>query len=472
MKIKTLQVVAALLIMIGFTAFAQDREVPETHGQMTMSFSPIVKKTSPAVVNIYTKRLVTKNISPMMNDPLFQQFFGGMGMGGLAKQQLESSLGSGVIVEADGLIVTNAHVVKDAQEIVVVLNDGREFDAKMSLMDERSDLAILRVDAEGELLPHAPLEPSEALEVGDIVIAIGNPFGVGQTVTSGIVSALARSSLNINDFNFFIQTDAAINPGNSGGPLVNMDGGVVGINTAIYSRSGGSMGIGFAIPSEMVATVIAAEKSGNHTGKAIARAWMGINGQQVTADIADSLEMNRPAGVLVTKIHPASPLLGEGMKVGDVVTSINGRTIRDGAEMKFRLATIPLGEEAKLDVLRKGKPMSFNVKTIAPPDKPARNAKVLSGQHLLNGVEVSNINPAVAVEQNLTNEMTGVIVTGVAQGRRVSRILRAGDILFSINGEAISDVSGLEKELEKATKNGAYALVIERNGEKTQIAVR
>jgi Do/DeqQ family serine protease len=431
-----------------------------------------VKKVSPAVVNIYTKRVVTKRVSPFMSDPLFQQFFGGMGMQGLSRQQVESSLGSGVIVDAAGVIVTNSHVVDNAQEIVVVLNDGREFDATVSLTDKRSDLAILRIDAKDEELPFAPLKQSENLEVGDIVIAIGNPFGVGQTVTSGIVSALARSSLDINDFNFFIQTDAAINPGNSGGPLVDIDGGVIGINTAIYSRTGGSLGIGFAVPSEMVATVIAAEKGGDHSAKSIVRTWMGISGQTVTADIAKSLGMSRPAGVLINRIHASSPLAKDGMKVGDVVTAINGRAIRDPAEMKFRLATIPLGDDVKLDILRKGKPLSFTVKAIAPPDVPARDEFTVKGNHILSGVTVANINPAVAVELNLHNEIDGVIVIDVSSGGRVSRILRPGDIIVSINDEAILSSKKLESAVERAVKRGIMALVIERDGVKSQIVIR
>ncbi len=466
-----LQIFAVLCMMVGATAFAQDRAVPETQAQMTMSFAPLVKKTAPAVVNIYTRKVVQQNVSPFMGDPMFQRFFGDMGARGLTREQVESSLGSGVIVDKDGLIVTNAHVVKDAQEIMVVLSDRREFEAKLSLVDERSDIAILRVDSKGEELPFAPLKSSEQMEVGDIVIAIGNPFGVGQTVTSGIVSALARSSLNINDFNFFIQTDAAINPGNSGGPLVSIDGGVVGINTAIFSRGGGSLGIGFAVPSEMVATVIAAEKSGNHTSTAITRAWLGINGQQVTADIADSLGLNRPSGVLITEVHAASPLLKEGMKVGDVVTSINGRPVSDAAELKFRLATVPLGEAVKLDVLRKGAPQSFTVKATAPPDSPSRDETAIKGANPLSGASVANINPAVSVELNLDSAAKGVVVTKIGGGGGLSRLLQPGDIIVAVNGTETTSVKILQAALDKA-KRPPFALVIERAGKKTQIVVR
>jgi len=467
-----LLVFAVFCVSIGVGAFAQDKTVPSDTRSITLSFAPVVKKVSPAVVNIYTKRIVTQRINPFMNDPLFAPFFGDLG-GGLTRQQVESSLGSGVIVDASGLVVTNAHVVKGATEIVAVLTDGREFDATISLSDERSDLAVLRLQTKGENLPFATLKPSEGLEVGDIVIAIGNPFGVGQTVTSGIVSALARSTLNINDFNFFIQTDAAINPGNSGGPLVDTTGGVVGINTAIYSRSGGSLGIGFAVPSEMVATVLAAEKSGNHTTTSITRTWTGISGQQVTADIAESLGLNRPVGVLINKINPASPLLKSGMRIGDVVTSINGRQIRDAAELKFRLATVPLGDSVTLDVLRKGKPMSFTVTAIAPPDIPARDETVLTGPFIFRGLKVSNINPAVAAELNLDHADAGVVVLGMADSTQMSRIFRAGDLIISINGQAVDTVRDLRDLLRSAAQNPqGLAIVFDRNGQKSQVVLR
>ena len=469
MGIRLLQLFAVVFVLVGASAFAQDRMVPRSEKELSFSFAPIVKKVSPAVVNIYTKRTVQKNVSPFSGDPVFERFFGST-MGGLTREQVESSLGSGVIVEPEGVIVTNAHVVKGAQEIMVVLNDRREYEAKLSLLDEKSDLAILRIDTKGEMLPHAPLKASEKLEVGDIVIAIGNPFGVGQTVTSGIVSALARSTLNINDFDFFIQTDAAINPGNSGGPLVATDGGVVGINSAIYSRSGGSLGIGFAIPSEMAASVLAAEKSGSHAS--VARTWLGINGQPVTADIADTLGLNRPMGVLINKIHPESPLKKAGMEVGDVVVKINGREVQDGAELKFRLATLPLGQEVTLDVLRKGEPKSFTVKTASAPDLPARNETLIKGNNPLSGAKISNINPAVATELNVETEMSGVIVTDVAGVQGLSRLLQRGDIISAINDREIKSVKDIVPALKAANEQRRFALVLERNGRKTQIVVR
>lgn len=425
------------------------------------------------MVNIYTKRVVRQRINPFINDPFFEQFFGGMQMRGLTRQQVENSLGSGVIVDPSGLIVTNAHVVKDAQEIMAVLSDRREFSATISVIDERSDIALLRVDTNGETLPFAPLKPSENLQVGDIVLAIGNPFGVGQTVTSGIVSALARSSLNINDFNFFIQTDAAINPGNSGGPLVDMNGGVVGINSAIYSKTGGSLGIGFAVPSEMVSTVIAAEKSGGKNGStSIARTWVGISGQEVTAEIAQSLGMDRPSGILITHIHPESPLLNKGMKIGDVVRSLNGRPVNDTAELKFRLATLPLGEIAKIEAVRKGEVKTFEVKATTPPDSPARDEQVLGGANPLNGAMVANINPAVAVEMDITTQEKGVVVMDVKRGQGAARFVQRGDIILEINQQPVESVKALKTLLKNTDFSRGFTLLVERGGQKTQIVIR
>lgn len=471
--IKALKILFVLLVLVGAGALiperggAQVREVPNNRQQVTLSYSPLVKQVSPSVVNIYTKRVVTRQVSPFMGDPFFEQFFGG-GFRGLDRAQVESALGTGLIVDGEGVIVTNAHVIKDAQEISVVLNDGREFDAKVTLADNKTDLAILRVDTEGTRLPAARFKPSENLEVGDIVLAIGNPFGVGQTVTSGIISALARSSLNINDFNFFIQTDAAINPGNSGGPLVAMDGSVIGLNTAIYSRSGGSLGIGFAIPSEMVQTVIAAEKSGATNAGAV-RPWIGVTGQAVTRDIADSLNLPKPAGVLVSQIHKASPARKAGLNVGDVITAVNGRNINDPAEMKFRLATVPLGNKADLDILRRGKIMTLRMEAMQPPEDPPRRSTKLQGAHPLNGITVGNMNPRVGVELGLDTDREAVVVLK-ASAR--NRLVAVGDIIVAVNGDEVGDIKDLQKELSQANKRGTFDIVIERDGRQSRVVIR
>ena len=466
--------IIVFLLCLSLPARAQDSDsssvIPESRDQVQLSFAPIVKKVAPAVVNIYTKRVVTQRVSPFVADPFFEQFFGNSyAFGGLQRQRVENSLGSGAIIDADGLVVTNAHVVNGASEITVDLLDGREFEAEKILVDEPSDLAVLRIDPKGDKLPFVTLRPSEDADVGDLVLAIGNPFGVGQTVTSGIISAQARSNLNINDFNFFIQTDAAINPGNSGGPLVAMDGSVIGINTAIYSRDGGSLGIGFSIPSEMVATVVAAARDGHRGDKGVTRPWLGISVQSITPDIADSLNLEHPHGVLVANLHPASPAKKAGIKVGDVVLSMNGKDIHEPAEMKFRMATVPLGGKADFEILDQGKRRVVSVTAIAPPEDPPRDQRTLTGPNPLNGATVSNINPAVTAETGI-REQDGVAVIKVPHRSQASRVVAPGDVIVSVNGEEIKDVGTLERLLHR--RSNAWIFILSRDGQKRQVVMR
>src|ERR1700761_364936 len=308
---------ALALILAAITpGWAQNRTPPTSRDMIHLSFAPVVKKVSPAVVNVYSRRTVQTR-SPFFDDPLFRRFFGNQAPFGLPRERVQQSLGSGVILGADGTIVTNHHVINGAQQITVVLSDRREFEAKAILSDEHADLAVLKIDTHGERLPVLEVGDSDQLEVGDLVLAIGDPFGVGQTVTSGIVSALARTGIG-SDVSSFIQTDAAINPGNSGGALVDLDGKLVGINTAIFSQSGGSIGIGFAIPTTLVRTVLQAATS----GAPIHRPWFGSNGQEVTADIANAVHLPRPGGVLIKDLTADSPAAKAGIHMGDVITSI------------------------------------------------------------------------------------------------------------------------------------------------------
>ncbi len=469
-KMKTIILLFLCVFIAPFDAYAQERIVPQNELQLNLSYAPLVKKVAPAVVNIYTKRTVQTGFrSPFMSDPFFEQFFGGSMFGGGMRERVENSLGSGVIVAKEGLVITNAHVVGGAQEITIVMPEGNEYAARLLLSDDASDLAVLRIEENMEF-PYVNLKPSESLEVGDLVLAIGNPFGVGQTVTSGIVSAQGRSSLDINDYNFFIQTDAAINPGNSGGALVAMDGGVVGINTAIMSRSGGSMGLGFAIPSEMVASVIAAALSGQTGDKGITRPWLGVTTQNVTSDIANSLGLPKPRGSLIADLHSASPLRKAGVKISDVVTEVNGHIIRDAPEMKFRLATVPLGKTANIKVLRQGKELSFDITAIAPPDEPARNETVLKGAHILNGAVVANLNPAVAVELGLKGEGSGVVVMETPRNSYAARAVAPGDILLEINGKEIKSPADVDKAF-KNSENGA-SLTLKRGGRISRLFMR
>ena len=351
-------VTTAVLLSAGSVSAADVKQVPKTRAEVNLSFAPLVRAAAPAVVNIYTRRVVrARRVSPLFNDPFFRRFFGNQfAPGSQQKKKVQNSLGSGVIVSSDGLIVTNHHVIDKADEITVVLTDRREFDAEVVTRDAGTDLAILRIRAKGEKLPFLKLRDSDALEVGDLVLAIGNPFGVGQTVTSGIVSALARTARGVSDFGFFIQTDAAINPGNSGGALISLDGGLVGINTAIYSRGGGSNGIGFAIPSNMVATVVGSAA----TGRQVVRPWLGARGQTVDADLARSLNLPRPTGVLVNSVHPAGPTAKAGLTVGDVILSVNGKEVANANTLKFRIATMNIGGTAAFGIIRNGRRLEFS----------------------------------------------------------------------------------------------------------------
>lgn len=446
MTIKVLRPVAALSLAALLAAplpAALAQAVPASRAEISLSFAPLVKQAGPAVVNIYTKRRVQQRLSPLLQDPLFQRFFG-EALSGIPRERVESSLGSGVILGADGLIVTNAHVIKDSDEITVVLSDRREFPAKLVTIDEQVDLAVLRIDPGKEKLPVLEMHDSDNLEVGDLVLAIGNPFGVGQTVTSGIVSAVARTAVGISDYNFFIQTDAAINPGNSGGALIGMDGRLVGINTAIYSRSGGSIGIGFAIPANMVRTVVDAVR---HGGKLV-RPWIGAGGQPVTSDIAASLGLPRPAGVLINQVRKGGPAEQAGLRVGDVVTAVNGKAVDDPDSMRYRVATLAVGGNTNVTVLRQGKEQTLSLRLIGPPEDPPRQETVLAGRTPLSGAKVANLNPALVEELRFDGASDGVVVLDVGRGSPAASLgLRPGDVVLRVNDRDIRRVGDLDAAL-------------------------
>src|SRR5580658_6778408 len=352
--------VLSLCAVVGM-ADAQDRRVPSSPAELQLSFAPVVKRVTPAVVNVYAARVI-ENRNPFMNDPLFRRFFGTM-----PREQVMRSLGSGVIVDPSGLIVTNYHVIEGASEVKVALSDKREFAADIVLKDQRSDLAVLRIKGAKERFPTLQFANSDEAQVGDVVLAIGDPFGVGQTVTHGIVSAVARTDVGVSDYQFFIQTDAAINPGNSGGPLVDMSGRMVGLNSAIYSRSGGSQGIGFAIPANMVRIVVASAEGGSG---AVKRPWLGAKLQEVTPDIADSLGLQRPSGALVASVVADSPAGRAGIKTGDVIISVDGTAVDDPPAFNYRFATKPLGGTAQLGVIRQGHAIVVPVTLQSLPDTP------------------------------------------------------------------------------------------------------
>ncbi len=458
----------ALSALLGIApAHADDKVVPQSARQIELSFAPLVKQVAPAVVNIYARKVVrAQAASPLFEDPFFKRFFGenfGMGM---PRERMQNSLGSGVIVSPDGLVVTNNHVIKDSDGITVVLGDRREFDAKIVTSDEHTDLALLRIDPEGVELPSLALRDSDELEVGDLVLAIGNPFGVGQTVTSGIVSALARTQVGISDLGFFIQTDAAINPGNSGGALVGLDGKLVGINTAIYSRSGGSIGIGFAIPSNMVATVIAAAE----TGGKLVRPWIGADGQAVSAELAEGFGLDRPGGVVLNRIHPDGPSAAAGLEIGDVVLAVNGREVIDPAGLRFRIATLQTGGSAELTVLRGSEQRQVSIELVPAPEVPARDTTLLDGRQPLAGATVMNLSPAVAEELGLEDHWHGVVVTAVERGSNARRLgLAPGDILLEVAEREIETVGDLRAALREPVKR--WKISIRRGGDVRTIVV-
>ena len=427
----------------------QTKTVPDSRLQIELSFAPVVKRVAPAVVNIFSKRVVRqRGVSPFFDDPFFKRFFGkNFGMFGVPRERIQSSLGSGVIVSEDGLIVTNYHVIKDSDEITVVLADRREFPAELVLGDERTDLAVLRIDPGGKKLPHVAFRDSDEVEVGDLVLAIGNPFGVGQTVTSGIVSATARTQTGISDFSFFIQTDAAINPGNSGGALVTLDGKLLGINTAIYSRSGGSVGIGFAIPSNMVKTVVA----GALRGGDLVRAWSGLVGQPLTQDLAEGFGLETPGGVIVAKVYPGGPADRAGVRAGDVILGLDGQRVADVESFRYRVATRDLGGTAELEIWRNRTIKTLDLPLGPAPEIPPRAQMRLTGPHPLDGAVVDNLSPALAEELDLPGAWEGVIIIKVVRGSVAHRLrFQPGDIIVAVNRKAVAEVTAVAEALERA----------------------
>ena len=434
------------------------RQVPASAAQLQLSFAPIVKRVAPAVVNVYATHVV-ENSNPFLADPFFRQFFGVV-----PRAQVERSLGSGVIVEATGLVVTNYHVIEGASQVKVALADKREFDADIVLKDQRSDLAVLRIKGAKERFPTLEFANSDDGQVGDVVLAIGDPFAVGQTVTHGIVSALARTEVGISDYQFFIQTDAAINPGNSGGPLVDMNGRIVGINSAIYSRSGGSQGIGFAIPANMVRVVVASAQGGNGLVK---RPWLGARLQEITPDIADSLGLARPSGALVASVVADSPAAHAGIKIGDIVVSVDGTAIEDPNAFNYRFGTKPLGGTAQIGLLRQGRDITVPVTLQSLPDTPRQEVEIRSRSPFL-GATVANLSPALADELRLDPQTEGVVVTGVADGSTAQSIgFQRGDIIVSVNNQKIAKPADLEKVVGAGGRQWRITLV--RGGQRISV---
>ncbi|WP_454849114.1 DegQ family serine endoprotease [Rhizobium binxianense] len=448
----------ALLIALPLGAQAQDaKTVPESQMQMQLSFAPLVKQTSGAVVNVYAEKTVRRQ-SPFAGDPFFEQFFGQQMPNRSEKQ---SSLGSGVIVEANGTVVTNNHVIEGADDIKIALSDGREFPCKVVLRDDRVDLAVLKIDAK-ETFPTLSIGNSDTLEVGDLVLAIGNPFGVGQTVTSGIVSALARNQVVRNEFGFFIQTDASINPGNSGGALMNMKGELIGINTAIFSRGGGSNGIGFAIPANLVKVFLASADAGV---KSFERPYVGATFDPVTSEVADALGLDKARGALVSKVAAGAPAAKAGLKVGEIVTAVNGIPVEHPDALLYRLTTAGLGTSVNLTVMENGREQQLTLALDRAPETVPRDQRTIGGRTPFTGAVVENLSPRVADELRMPMDLTGVVVADVSADSPAARLgFEPKDIIVSINGAEVKTTSDLAEIAD--SDPGLWRVEIERDGQR------
>lgn len=429
---------------------------PSSKAEISMSFAPVVKAAAPAVVNVYGSARAERARNPFEGDPFFERFFGNRG-----PERARQSVGSGVIVTKDGLVVTNHHVIEGMTEIKVALADRREFEAEVRLRDPKSDLAVLKIKS-SEAFPALEFANSDELEVGDLVLAIGNPFGVGQTVTQGIISALARTQVGVSDYQFFVQTDAAINPGNSGGALVDMAGRVVGINTAIFSRSGGSHGIGFAIPANMVRSVLESARSG---GGVVRRPWFGASLQPVTQELAETLNLARPVGALVAGVVAGGPAEQAGLKRLDVISHVDGVAIDDPDGFGYRFGTRVIGGQVPMTVIRAGKPQEIRVALVAAPERPARELVKISANSPFRGLSVVNNNPAVKEEFSVHGIDDGVVVSAIEAGSTAEQLgFKPGDVILALNGQRIENTAAFDRMM-RAGRTYLWRVTFNREGQ-------
>lgn len=437
---------------------AQGRTAPQAREEIQLSYAPVVKAVSPAVVNVYATRVVEQRRMMPFDDPLFREFFGGR-VPLAPRERVQRSLGSGVILGEDGIIVTNNHVVENMTDVRVSLVDQREFDVDVVLKDAQSDLAVLKIrDGKGGF-PVLPIARDSEAEVGDLVLAVGNPYGLGQTVTQGIVSAVRRVQLGEGEQRVFLQTDAAINQGNSGGALVDMEGRLIGINTAIFSRSGGSDGIGFAVPAPIVSLVVEAARRGEDV---VRRPWIGAEFQAVSRDIAESLGVDRQQGALVADVVERSPAARAGLEPGDLVTAVDGRPVEDPTALTYQFTLRPIGSKSQFTLLRDGRELTVSVPSENAPETTPRDERVISGAGPFSGARVANLSPALAEELGLRSQ-NGVIVLDIARGSIAQRVgLRRGDRIIALNDEPLQGTAELDRA--NAARQGLWKVSIERDG--------
>jgi len=467
-KIKhSLSLMVIVVVLFIYNGSAQSQEISkESIDILTktgQAMAEITESVKPAVVNISTTRtekIGESPLAPFFEDPLFKRFFGDRyGQPQLPRERKAMSLGSGVIVSSDGLILTNNHVIKDADKIKVILSDKREFDGKVIGTDPKTDLAVIKIGASG--LPTIRWGDSDKLRIGEIVIAIGNPYRLNQTVTMGIVSAVGRANVGIADYEDFIQTDAAINPGNSGGALVNARGELVGINTAIFSTTGGYQGIGFAIPSNMAKVVM---KSLIEKGKVI-RGWLGVSIQAITSELAQQFHLKEEHGSLVADVVEGSPAEKAGIMRGDVIIEYDGKVVEEPFYLRNMVANTPPNTEVKIKIIRDGKPMTLNV-TIGelPVEETKKEDKMGKYENSLRGVMVQNLTPEIYKQLNMPERIRGVVITSIDPDSPSAQRLQRGDVIIEINRKAISSVDDYEKVVSKIKPEEEILLLIFRQG--------
>ncbi len=472
-KIGVLTLAIALAAGLGSSTVASakegvvSRESSQLLGKLSDALAEVADVARPAVVNISTTSTVTMEDNPfgdMMNDPFFRRFFGDQFEHGQKRKHKSSALGSGVILSGEGYILTNNHVVQGADEIKVILYDKREFKGKVVGIDPRTDLAVVKINAKD--LPTVRIGDSRVLKAGDIVLAIGNPFGLNQTITMGIVSAVGRSNIGLADFEDFIQTDAAINPGNSGGALVNTNGELVGINTAIFSTSGGYMGIGFSIPSDMAKSVM--DSIIKH-GKVI-RGWMGVSIQNLTEELAKSLGIKETEGALVSGIEKGSPADKAGLKRGDLVVQLDGKKVVDSTGLRNMVSAIAPGTKVNIKVVREGKEQ-----TIAMTLGEYKEKKVVKKSeynNVLKGVTVQELTPALQDKLNLPDNLTGVVITDIASNSPAQGLLQPGDVIQEVNRQPIQSAQDYEQTVSKIVNSDAVLLLIYREGGSIYLTIK
>ena len=451
------------LIFFSFSSivFAKDT-VPQSEIEIKLSFVPLVKQAAPAVVNIYAQRIIEERRSPFSRDPFFRDFFRNFGQ---LQPRVQNSLGSGVILSADGYVVSNYHVVGGATDIKVVLHDGREISGDVILADEDSDLAVLKINTD-EILPHLDLRKSDTVEVGELVLAIGNPFGVGQTVTNGIISGLARTGIASGSAKgYFLQTDAPINPGNSGGALIDISGSLVGVNTSILSRSGGSNGIGFAIPADLVGQFLVQAKAGRSS---FIRPWAGMRGQPITFEMAASLNLPAMSGMIISELHELSPFSKVGIGVGDIITKVDGLDINSPAEMLYRMSVVGIGTAVDVSYLSQGILKSSKIDLVEMQNWEAKQV-TLGPEFIFLDLHISELTPEFQSKFGLSFSSDGLIV--LDPGRIASRLgLRRGDLLREVNRKPVATIEDAISAISFIKSSGSITII--RSGRRVSLRFR